>query len=81
MAENLDLSISGIKLCTGHYGTHVLITVLALFDGYVFGKPEDLAKTDVLLAKFSKKWQKLSPEEIQQMQDNIQWIKGHKKIN
>jgi urocanate hydratase len=24
---------------------------------------------------------KTAPEEIQQMQDNIQWIKGHKKIN
>ncbi|SDS28568.1 urocanate hydratase [Polaribacter sp. KT25b] len=41
------------------------------------GKPEDLAKTDVIACKVLEKIKKNSPEEIQQqMTDNIQWIKG-----
>jgi hypothetical protein len=69
-------SISGIKLCTGLWDPCVLITVLALFDGYVLRKTRRFGKTDVMLAKFSK-MAKTAPEEIQQqMQDNIQWIKG-----
>jgi urocanate hydratase len=41
---------------------------------------QKIYKTDVIACKFSKK--KTAPEEIQQqMQDNIQWIKVHRKIN
>ncbi len=41
------------------------------------GKPSDLAKTDAIACKVLEKLKKESPEEIQQqMDDNIQWIKG-----
>jgi len=41
------------------------------------GKPEDLAKTDAIACKVLEKLKKESPQEIQQqMDDNIQWIKG-----
>ena len=41
------------------------------------GKPEDLAKTDAIACEVLEKIQATSPPEIQQqMQDNIQWIKG-----
>jgi urocanate hydratase len=41
------------------------------------GKPEDLAKTDAIACEVLEKMMETSPEEIQQqMQDNIQWIKG-----
>jgi len=41
------------------------------------GKPKDLAKTDAIACKVLEKLKKESPEEIQQqMDDNIQWIKG-----
>ena len=41
------------------------------------GKPEDLAKTDAIALQVLEEMKKNSPEEIQQqMQDNIQWIKG-----
>ena len=41
------------------------------------GKPEDLAKTDAIACEVLEKIMETSPEEIQQqMQDNIQWIKG-----
>lgn len=41
------------------------------------GKPEDLAYTDELAKEVLEQLIKTSPEEIrQQMQDNIQWIKG-----
>lgn len=41
------------------------------------GKPDDLAKTDAIALKVLEEMKKNSPEEIQQqMQDNIQWIKG-----
>ncbi|MEZ4778897.1 MAG: urocanate hydratase [Flavobacteriaceae bacterium] len=41
------------------------------------GKPEDLAKTDEIATQVLEELMKQSPTEIQQqMQDNIQWIKG-----
>jgi len=41
------------------------------------GKPEDLAKTDEIASKVLEEISKTAPIEIQQqMQDNIQWIKG-----
>lgn len=41
------------------------------------GKPEDLEKTDAIALNVLEEMKKNSPEEIQQqMQDNIQWIKG-----
>lgn len=41
------------------------------------GKPEDLAKTDAIACAVLEKMIETSPIEIQQqMQDNIQWIKG-----
>ncbi|MCB0456113.1 MAG: urocanate hydratase [Flavobacteriaceae bacterium] len=41
------------------------------------GKPEDLAKTDEIATQVLERLMKESPTEIQQqMQDNIQWIKG-----
>lgn len=41
------------------------------------GKPEDLAKTDAIACRVLEEMAKTAPIEIQQqMQDNIQWIKG-----
>jgi urocanate hydratase len=41
------------------------------------GKPEDLAKTDQIACAVLEKMIQTSPKEIiQQMEDNIQWIKG-----
>ncbi|WP_306353213.1 urocanate hydratase [Flavobacterium sp. '19STA2R22 D10 B1'] len=41
------------------------------------GKPEDLAKTDAIACQVLETIAKTAPKEIQQqMQDNIQWIKG-----
>jgi urocanate hydratase len=41
------------------------------------GKPEDLEKTDAIACHVLEEMMKRSPEEIlQQMADNIQWIKG-----
>ncbi|GEP49372.1 urocanate hydratase [Flavobacterium noncentrifugens] len=41
------------------------------------GKPEDLAKTDAIACEVLEEMAKSAPAEIQQqMQDNIQWIKG-----
>ena len=41
------------------------------------GKPEDLAKTDQIACEVLEKMIQTSPKEIiQQMEDNIQWIKG-----
>ncbi len=41
------------------------------------GKPEDLAKTDAIACEVLEKMIQTSPVEIiQQMEDNIQWIKG-----
>jgi urocanate hydratase len=41
------------------------------------GKPEDLAKTDTIACQVLEEMAKTAPIEIQQqMQDNIQWIKG-----
>ncbi|MFT5891907.1 MAG: urocanate hydratase [Dokdonia sp.] len=41
------------------------------------GKPEDLEKTDLIACKVLEELAQGAPEEIQQqMQDNIQWIKG-----
>ncbi len=41
------------------------------------GKPEDLEKTDLIACKVLEELAQRAPEEIQQqMQDNIQWIKG-----
>lgn len=41
------------------------------------GKPEDLLKTDAIACQVLEEMTKTAPEEIQQqMQDNIQWIKG-----
>jgi len=41
------------------------------------GKPEDLAKTDVIACQVLEEMAKTAPVEIQQqMQDNIHWIKG-----
>lgn len=41
------------------------------------GKPEDLEKTDAIACSVLEKLMKNSPDEIiQQMQDNITWIKG-----
>jgi len=41
------------------------------------GKPEDLAKTDAIACQVLEEISKTAPAEIQQqMQDNIQWIKG-----
>jgi urocanate hydratase len=41
------------------------------------GKPEDLAKTDAIACEVLEEMAKTAPIEIQQqMQDNIQWIKG-----
>jgi urocanate hydratase len=46
------------------------------------GKPEDLAKTDIIACDVLEEMMKNSPLEIrQQMADNIQWIKGAKKNN
>jgi len=43
----------------------------------VSGKPEDLAKTDAIACAVLEEMAKTAPVEIQQqMQDNIQWIKG-----
>ncbi|WP_281323364.1 urocanate hydratase [Flavobacterium aestivum] len=41
------------------------------------GKPEDLAKTDAIACQVLEEMAQTAPAEIQQqMQDNIQWIKG-----
>ena len=41
------------------------------------GKPEDLEKTDAIACEVLEEMAKTAPSEIrQQMQDNIQWIKG-----
>ena len=41
------------------------------------GKPEDLAKTDAIACQVLEEMARTAPPEIQQqMQDNIQWIKG-----
>lgn len=41
------------------------------------GNPEDLAKTDAIARRVLEEMAQTAPEEIQQqMQDNIQWIKG-----
>ncbi|AOW09390.1 urocanate hydratase [Flavobacterium gilvum] len=41
------------------------------------GNPEDLAKTDAIACQVLEEMTKTAPDEIQQqMQDNIQWIKG-----
>jgi urocanate hydratase len=49
---------------------------LVLSDGFVLlRKPEDLQK-QIPSPCVLKKWQKNSTEIQQQMQDNIQWIKG-----
>ncbi len=41
------------------------------------GKPEDLAKTDAIACQVLEQMAQTAPAEIQQqMQDNIQWIKG-----
>lgn len=41
------------------------------------GKPEDLAKTDAIALEILEEMAKAAPVEIQQqMQDNIQWIRG-----
>ncbi|SFU30664.1 urocanate hydratase [Pustulibacterium marinum] len=41
------------------------------------GKPEDLAKTDAIACEVLEEIKQTAPAEIQQqMQDNIQWIKG-----
>jgi len=41
------------------------------------GKPEDLAKTDAIACEVLEQMAQTAPAEIQQqMQDNIQWIKG-----
>ncbi|HEY0045525.1 MAG TPA: urocanate hydratase [Flavobacterium sp.] len=41
------------------------------------GKPEDLEKTDLIAQNVLEEMAKSAPDEIrQQMQDNIQWIKG-----
>jgi urocanate hydratase len=41
------------------------------------GKPEDLQKTDTIASRVLEEMAKTAPNEIQQqMQDNIQWIKG-----
>ena len=46
------------------------------------GTPEDLAKTDAIACEVLEKIQATSPQEIQQqMQDNIQWIKGAQTNN
>ena len=46
------------------------------------GTPEDLAKTDSIACEVLEKIQATSPPEIQQqMQDNIQWIKGAQTNN
>jgi len=46
------------------------------------GTPEDLAKTDAIACEVLEKIQATSPPEIQQqMQDNIQWIKGAQSNN
>lgn len=46
------------------------------------GTPEDLAKTDAIACEVLEKIQATSPPEIQQqMQDNIQWIKGAQTNN
>jgi hypothetical protein len=47
------------------------------FDGFVLRKTRRFGK-QIIACKFSKKWQKLLEEIQQQMQDNIQWIKGGK---
>lgn len=46
------------------------------------GKPEDLQRTDGIACEILEDIMKHSPEEIQQqMQDNIQWIKGAQENN
>ncbi len=46
------------------------------------GTPEDLSKTDAIACEVLEKIQATSPPEIQQqMQDNIQWIKGAQTNN
>jgi urocanate hydratase len=46
------------------------------------GTPKDLAKTDAIACEVLEKIQATSPPEIQQqMQDNIQWIKGAQTNN
>lgn len=46
------------------------------------GAPEDLAKTDAIACEILEKIQATAPAEIQQqMQDNIQWIKGAQSNN
>ena len=46
------------------------------------GAPEDLAKTDAIACEVLEKIQVTAPAEIQQqMQDNIQWIKGAQSNN
>jgi urocanate hydratase len=46
------------------------------------GNPEDLAKTDKIACEVLEEMIKTAPEEIQQqMQDNIQWIKGAQENN
>lgn len=46
------------------------------------GAPEDLAKTDAISCEVLEKIQATAPAEIQQqMQDNIQWIKGAQSNN
>lgn len=46
------------------------------------GAPEDLAKTDAIACEVLEKIQATAPAEIQQqMQDNIQWIKGAQSNN
>lgn len=46
------------------------------------GKPEDLQRTDGIACEILENIMKHSPEEIQQqMQDNIQWIKGAQENN
>jgi urocanate hydratase len=44
------------------------------------GKPEDLEKTDAIACHVLEEMSKTAPKEIQQqMEDNIQWIKGAKE--
>ncbi len=46
------------------------------------GKPEDLARTDAIACEVLEELAKTAPFEIQQqMQDNIQWIKGAQENN
>ena len=43
------------------------------------GNPKDLDRTDAIAEKVLEELKKNAPEEIQQMDDNIRWIKGAKK--